>query len=95
MWVNAEAFRQELFFFGAGVALAAVFGESDLERAILIGVMVPVLAAELFNTAIETVVDRTGPERHELSGRARDLASAGVFVTIPGAATVWCLFYFG
>jgi diacylglycerol kinase (ATP) len=92
---HAEAFRQELFFFAAGVVLAAIFGETALERAVLIGVMFPVLIAELFNTAIETVVDRVGPEWHELSGRAKDLGSAAVFISILGAATVWGLVLFG
>lgn len=94
-WAHAEAFRQELFFFAAGVVLAVVFGENALERAVLIGVMFPVLAAELFNTAVETIVDRIGPEHNELSGRAKDMASAGVFITILGAAAVWGLVLFG
>lgn len=37
---------------------------------------------ELLNSAIEGVVDRVGDEPHQLSGRARDLGSAAVFVTL-------------
>lgn len=35
-----------------------------------------VMAAELINTAIETVVDLVSPEFHPLAGRAKDIAAA-------------------
>jgi diacylglycerol kinase (ATP) len=90
-WTHAEAFRQELVVFIAAVIAAAFLGDGAVERALLIGILFPVLAAELVNTAIETVVDRVGTEHHELSGRAKDLASAVVFVTIIAAVTVWAI----
>ena len=94
-WTHAVAFRQEVIIFVAGTVLAAIFGETPIERAILIGVMFPVLVAELVNTAIETTVDRIGLDHNELSGRAKDLAAAAVFISIIGAATVWGLVLFG
>ena len=94
-WVHAEAFRQELVVFIAAVVVAVPLADTAIERVILIGVLFPVLIAELVNTAIETVVDRIGPEHHELSGRAKDLASAAVFLSILGAATVWLLVLLG
>jgi diacylglycerol kinase (ATP) len=94
-WTHAEAFRQELAVFIAGIVLAVFLGDNAIERAILIGVMFPVLVAELVNTAVETVVDRIGTEPNELAGRAKDLASAAVFVAIIGAVTVWGLVLFG
>ena len=39
-----------------------------------------VLAAELMNTAIETVVDLVSPEYHPLAGHAKDIAAAAVYV---------------
>jgi diacylglycerol kinase len=39
-----------------------------------------VLAAELLNTAVETVVDLVSPEYHPLAGRAKDIAAAAVWV---------------
>ncbi|WP_321970949.1 diacylglycerol kinase family protein [Paratractidigestivibacter sp.] len=39
-----------------------------------------VLAAELVNTAIETVVDLVSPEYHPLAGHAKDIAAAAVYV---------------
>ncbi len=52
-----------------------------------------VLAAEAFNTAIETLADATAPERHPLVGRAKDLAAAGVLITSAGAAVVGLLVF--
>ncbi len=94
-WQHAEAFRQELAIFAAAVVAAAFLGDTAVERAILIGILFPVLVAELVNTAIETVVDRVGVEHHELSGRAKDLASAAVFTAIIAAVTVWALVLIG
>lgn len=94
-WVHAEAFRQELILFIAAVIAAVFLGDNGLERALLIAVLFPILIAELINTAVETVVDRVGTEHHELSGRAKDLASAAVFISIIGAVVTWLLVLLG
>jgi diacylglycerol kinase len=39
-----------------------------------------VAAAELFNTALEAVVDLASPQDHPLAKRAKDVAAAGVLV---------------
>jgi diacylglycerol kinase (ATP) len=52
------------------------------------------MVCELFNSAIEAVVDRIGPEHHELSGRAKDIASATVMLTSGLAALIWFLLLF-
>jgi hypothetical protein len=44
---------------------------------------------ELVNSAIESVVDRIGLEQHELSGRAKDYASAGVFLCLVFITVIW------
>jgi diacylglycerol kinase (ATP) len=92
---HAEAFRQELVVFAIAVVAAVLLGDSAFERAILIGVLFPVLIAELVNTAIETVVDRIGTEHHDLSGRAKDLAAGAVLLSIIGATVVWLLVLLG
>lgn len=94
-WTHAEAFRQEIVVFVAAVIVAVFVGDSAVERALLIGILFPVLIAELINTAVETVVDRIGTEHNELSGRAKDLASAAVFTSIIAAVVVWVLVIFG
>lgn len=61
------------------------------ERAQLLGSLLLVPIVELLNSAIETLVDRVGLEHHELSGRAKDIGSAAVFLVIVFAASVWAL----
>ncbi len=67
------------------------FGKSGVERALLIGSVILVLIVELLNSAIEAAVDRVGEERHALSGRAKDIGSAAVFVALLNVAVVWGL----
>ena len=50
-----------------------------------------VLMFELVNSGIEAVVDRIGTQRHELSGRAKDVGSAAVLIALVNAAVVWLL----
>ena len=88
---HEEAFRQEVWALLALLPLGLWLGESPVERALLVGSLLLVPIVELLNSAIETNVDRVGLERHELSGRAKDIASAAVFLVIVFAASVWAL----
>ncbi|MGK0673592.1 MAG: diacylglycerol kinase [Halothiobacillaceae bacterium] len=86
-----EAFRQELWLTLLLAPLALWVGEDGVERALLIGSLMLVLVVELLNTGIENVVDRVGYEPHKLSGRAKDMGSAAVFISLLIAAMVWGL----
>jgi diacylglycerol kinase (ATP) len=86
-----EAFRQEVWLLVPLLPLGLWLGETPTERAVLIGSLLIVPIVELLNSAIEAVVDRVGPERHELSGRAKDIASAAVFLSIIFAVVIWGL----
>jgi len=88
---NETAFRQEATLTVILVPLALWLGQTGLEQAVLIAVWVLVLLFELVNSAIEAVVDRIGPEQHELSGRAKDIGSATVMLALLNAAVVWLL----
>jgi diacylglycerol kinase (ATP) len=83
------AFRQEAL--AAIVLLPASLwvGRSWVETALLAGVVLFVLVVELLNTAIESVVDRVGPQWHPMSKRAKDMASAAVLLSLLLAAGVW------
>jgi len=85
------AFRQEVFLSFILVPAAFYYAESKIELAILLFSWFMVLIVELLNTAIEDVVDRIGPEHHPLSGRAKDVASAAVFLAIAMASMVWVI----
>lgn len=86
-----EAFRQEVFLLIPLTPLALWLGDTPAERALLVGSLLLIPIVELLNSAIEANVDRVGLERHELSGRAKDIASAAVFSSIAFCAVIWSL----
>lgn len=90
-WTHEEAFRQELILVIVASPLAFMLGNSWIERALLLGSLLQILIVELLNTGIEVVVDRIGPDHHELSGRAKDVASAAVLVSLLLAASTWAM----
>ena len=90
-WRHEAAFRQEVLLCVVLIPAAFWVGETAVERCLLIGACLLVLIVELINSAVEAVVDRVSSERHELSGRAKDLGSAAVLVTLLLAAIVWGL----
>jgi diacylglycerol kinase (ATP) len=90
-WLHESSFRLEVYLF---VVLAPVgwwLGADGVERALLIGSMLLVLGIELLNSAIEAVIERYGPEHHELAGRAKDMGSAAVFVLMMNVLLCWGL----
>jgi len=90
-WKHEAAFRQECAL--AVVLIPAAFwvGRTSVEWVLLIGSVLLVLIVELLNSAVEVTVDRIGSERHTLSGRAKDLGSAAVFVALASTAMTWGL----
>ncbi len=86
---HEAAIRQELALLSIAVILAWLVDVGMVERILMIGVVVLVLIVELVNSAIEAVVDRIGIERHELSGRAKDIGSAAVMVALVFAGFTW------
>ena len=88
---DERAFQQELILFILGAIAAFLLTDLGLERAVLIGSIAFVLVVELINSAIETTIDRLGPEQHVLSRQAKDLGSAAVLVSLIVAGVVWLL----
>ena len=88
---HEAAFRQELALCVLLIPIGIFLGETGVERALLVGSLLLVLIVELINSAIEAVVDRFGDEQHELSGRAKDIGSAAVFIALLNAIAVWVL----
>ncbi len=86
---NEAAFRQELLLTIVLVPLACWLDVTPTERVLMIAVLFLILIVELLNSALEAVVDRIGAEQHELSGRAKDIGSAAVFVALLMAAYIW------
>ena len=92
---DEAAFQQELILALVLIPVAVWLGDNGVERALMIGSLLVVLIVELINSAIETVVDRIGTEFHDLSGRAKDLGSAAVFISLIAVPVVWGLVLLG
>ena len=90
-WKNELAFRVESIVIIPMLPVGIWLGRSATERALLIVSGMLILITELLNSAIEAVVDRIGSERHELSGRAKDMGSAAAFFSMLTAGIVWAL----
>jgi diacylglycerol kinase (ATP) len=89
VWKYEAAFRQEVGLAIILIPAAFWLAQTPVELILLIASVFWVLMAELANSSVEAVVDRTGSERHELSGRAKDIGSALVFVSLVLLAIVW------
>ncbi len=88
---HEAAFRQELVLCAVLLPLAWWIGNGPVEWILLLGSCLLVLIVELLNSAIESVVDRIGTEHHELSGRAKDISSAAVMLSLLLAGLAWGL----
>lgn len=89
---SEAAFRQELALAVVLCPLGVWLGDTGAERALLVGSVALVLIVELLNTSVEYVVNRFGGEEiHELSGKAKDIAAAAVFLALCNAVVVWVL----
>jgi len=88
-WKNELAFRGEVVVATIMIPLGIWLGRAAVEQALLIASILLILLTELLNSALEAVVDRIGPERHELSKRAKDMGSAAAFISMVTAALVW------
>ena len=88
-WRHEAAFRQEVGITVMLVPAALWLGTTPLERWLLIASCGLVLIVELLNSAVEATVDRFGGERHELSGRAKDMGSAAVFLSLAIVLVTW------
>lgn len=87
-WGEA-AFRLEASLSFVLLPLSFWLGRSWVEVALLAGSVLLVMIVELLNTAVETAIDRIGPEWHQLSKRAKDMGSAAVFLSLLLAGGIW------
>ena len=88
---SEEAFRLELILSLILGPLAFILGETAVEIAMLLLAIALVLLVELLNSAIEAVVDRVGMDYHELSKKAKDIASGAVFISLMTFLLIWAV----
>lgn len=90
-WKTEAAVRQEFILVLVLLPVAVFIAQSIVQLALMVFSLFIVVITELLNTAIEYVVDRIGTERHDLSGAAKDIASAAVFFSLFQVVMVWGL----
>ncbi|ROR13766.1 diacylglycerol kinase (ATP) [Erwinia sp. JUb26] len=90
-WQHEAAFRQEAIAAIIAILIACWLDVDAVTRVLLIGSVVMVIIVEILNSAIEAVVDRIGSEIHPLAGRAKDMGSAAVLLSILLAIFVWVM----
>ena len=83
------AFRQESIAAMVLLPLSLWLGRNWIEVALLSGSVIFLMVVELLNTAIETAIDRVGPEWHDLSKRAKDMGSAAVLLSLLLSIGIW------
>lgn len=86
---SEEAFRQECYIGILLVPLSFYIADTAIEWILLIASFLLILLTEMLNSSIEAAVDRFGPEKHNLSGKAKDAGSAAVSIAIIIALITW------
>ena len=90
-WRTEISFRVDVILFVLFFAAGLWLGDGAVEKAVLVAPLFLVLALDLLNAAVETVVDMVSPDYSEAAGRAKDMASAGVFCAMVSVIVVWAL----
>jgi len=88
-WRDEAAFRQELMLVAVLVPLTFWLQLPRLDTVLLLALMALVLVAELLNSGLEAVVDKTTPEFNALAAKAKDCGSAAVLVALLTAGGAW------
>jgi len=91
--VHEDAFRQEVLVAAIAIPVALLSNVDTTGKVLLVSSVFLVLIVELINSALEAAVDHTSLERHPLAKRAKDIASAAVFISIVNALATWGLIF--
>ncbi|MCA0204503.1 MAG: diacylglycerol kinase [Proteobacteria bacterium] len=94
-WASEPALRQWSLANVLSAAAAFWLPLTPGERALILALGILLLAAELMNTAIETVVNLVSPDRHPLAGKAKDCGSACVALAALAAGVAWAVLLWG
>ena len=88
-WRHETAFRQEVALILVLFPASFFVAKTTIQWLLLVSPLFLLLMMELLNSAVEAIVDRIGSEHHELSGRAKDIASAPVMLCLFLIAMTW------
>ena len=90
---SQSSFLVHILVAAAVVGVAAVLRVSPVEWCLLVGAIAAVVAAEVFNSAVEALARAFGPSRNPRIRDALDMASAAVLVAACGAVVVGCIVF--
>ena len=88
-WRVEASFRLEVILCVILFPTGLWLGHSAIEKALLAGSLLPVLAAELLNSGIEALADKLWPEQNPIAGRIKDMGSAAVFLLMINMLVIW------
>jgi len=91
---NEAAFRQIIWINIILIPITFFVDVSSVEQALMIGVCLLAIIVELFNSALEAVVDRISLEQHPLSKNAKDMGSAAQFIALSIIFITWVIILF-
>ncbi len=92
---NEAAFRQIVLINLVLIPVSFFLDVTRGEHALMIIDCLFAIIVELFNSAIEAVVDRVSLEKHQLSKNAKDMGSAAQFVALSIIVATWLIILFG
>ena len=88
------SFREDLIFAIILVPFAIVLPVNAVSTALMIAALFLIIIVELLNSAIEWTIDYISTEKHPLAKRAKDMASAAVFLSYLNCIVVWLIIIF-
>jgi len=91
-WYRERSFRTQVLMGTSAIMVVLMMGASPQWLAIISITIAVVLAAELFNSSLEGLIDHLHPEIHQEIKVVKDIAAAGVLLVSIGAVTVGVLF---
>lgn len=94
-WATEKTLRQWTLANLLSAALVFALDLTPGERAVVLGLGLLILAAELINTAIEEVVDMISPGHDPRAKKAKDCGSACVALAAIAAGVAWLVILTG
>jgi diacylglycerol kinase (ATP) len=88
-WRVEASFRLEVILCVILFPLGLWLGHGVIEKALLAGSLLPVLAAEMLNSGLEAVVDKLWSGHDSVAGRAKDMGSAATFLLMVNVLVIW------
>ena len=88
---HEPSFREDLIFVVILTPFAVILPVNAVSTAVMITSLFLIIIVELLNSAIEWTIDYISTEKHPMAKRAKDMASAAVFLSYVNCIVVWAV----